>query len=128
MNETVREWLNKAETDYRVAERELAVEHESDYGPVCFHAQQCVEKLIKALLICHEVIPPRTHDLPGLSRLLQSVEPAWNWDDADLTDLTDAAVDDRYPGTVANREDAQQMFDVCTRLRESLLKLLRPPA
>jgi HEPN domain-containing protein len=128
MNETVREWLNKAETDYRVAERELAVEHESDYGPVCFHAQQCVEKLIKALLICHEVSPPRTHDLPGLSRLLQAVEPAWNWDDAELTDLTDAAVDDRYPGTVASREDAQQMLGICTRLRESLLKLVRPPA
>ena len=42
MNDTVREWIDKAETDYRVAERELAVDSESDYGPVCFHAQQCV--------------------------------------------------------------------------------------
>ena len=128
MNETVREWLNKAETDYRVAERELAVEHESDYGPVCFHAQQCIEKLIKALLISHEVIPPRTHHLPALSRLLESVEPTWSCEDAELTDLTDAAVDDRYPGAVASRDDAQQMFGICTRLRESLLRLLSRPA
>ena len=128
MNDTIREWIGKAETDYRVAERELAVEHEFDYGPVCFHAQQCVEKLIKALLIRHEQIPPRSHDLPGLSRLLRSVEPAWNWDEAELTDLTDAAVDDRYPGTVASREDAQHMFDLCRRLRQSLLTLLGPPA
>jgi hypothetical protein len=34
MNDTVREWIDKAETDYRVAERELAVDSESDYGPV----------------------------------------------------------------------------------------------
>ena len=47
---------------------------------------------------------------------------------AELTDLTDAAVDDRYPGTVASREDARQMLGVCTRLRENLLKHVRPPA
>lgn len=124
MNDTIREWIDKAETDYRVAQRELAVEDEPDYGPVCFHAQQCVEKLMKAVLIRHEVIPPRSHDLPTLARQLQLVEPTWAWDEAELTDLTDAAVDDRYPGTVASRQDAEQMLNLCGRLRESLLKLM----
>jgi HEPN domain-containing protein len=127
MNGTVQEWIDKAEKDYRVAERELAVEGESDYGPVCFHAQQCVEKLFKALLISHAVIPPRTYHLPALSALLQSVESTWSWDEAELTDLTDAAVDDRYPGTIASREDALQFFDTCTRLRVRLLALLIGP-
>lgn len=35
-----------------------------------FHAQQAVEKALKALLMFHDVEYPRTHDLRGLAALL----------------------------------------------------------
>ncbi len=124
MSEIVREWFNKAEGDYGVAGRELAVENLTDYGAVCFHAQQCVEKLIKGILVSHNVVPPYIHDLVRLGRMLHEAEPTWSWDEAQLADLTDAATDDRYPGASATLEDAQEMFDLCTRLRESLHRLL----
>ena len=48
MNETIREWVAKAEADYATAQRELCVKSSPNYDGVCFHAQQCVEKLMKA--------------------------------------------------------------------------------
>ncbi len=51
MNATVREWVSKAEGDYRTAERELHPAGTPNFDAVCFHAEQCAEKLMKALLI-----------------------------------------------------------------------------
>ena len=49
MNEVAQEWINKAEGDYLTATRE-ADASPPNYDAVCFHAQQCIEKLLKALL------------------------------------------------------------------------------
>jgi len=51
MDATVSEWVAKAEGDYRTAERELHPTGTPNFDAVCFHAEQCAEKLIKALLI-----------------------------------------------------------------------------
>ena len=47
MNDTVKEWIQKAEKDYATATRELAALEQPNYDAVCFHAQQCIEKLMK---------------------------------------------------------------------------------
>ncbi len=44
MNDLVREWIEKAEGDYRVALRESQVTDEPSWDAVCFHAQQSIEK------------------------------------------------------------------------------------
>jgi len=59
-----REWVEKAEEGYRVARRERQAKPPA-YSAVCFHAQQCVEKYLKALLQEHESAFSRTHDLCG---------------------------------------------------------------
>ncbi|MBI2190739.1 MAG: HEPN domain-containing protein [Planctomycetes bacterium] len=51
MNETVREWIAKAQGDYATASRELQVKENPNFDAVCYHAEQCVEKLMKGLLI-----------------------------------------------------------------------------
>lgn len=48
MNATIKEWVDKATGDYHTASRELQVSHEPNFDAVCFHAQQCIEKLMKA--------------------------------------------------------------------------------
>lgn len=73
MNDTVNEWISKAEGDYATARRELRAAESPNFDAVCFHAQQCIEKLMKALLIRLGVVPPKTHDLVILDRLLTPV-------------------------------------------------------
>jgi HEPN domain-containing protein len=124
MNATVKEWLDKAEKDFATARRESAATINPNYDAVCFHAQQCVEKLMKGLLIHLEVIPTKTHDLAYLNQLLAPVCPDWSWPLAELRFLTRAAVAFRYPGEAADREDAQQALQIATGLREKLLALL----
>ncbi|MGH9448212.1 MAG: HEPN domain-containing protein [Terriglobia bacterium] len=70
MNATVREWVDKAEVDYATAGRELLATEFPNFDAVCFHAEQAVEKLMKAMLIHLGVTPPRTHDLVVLGGLL----------------------------------------------------------
>lgn len=81
MSATVNEWIAKAQADFAVAGRELAVTVDPSFDAVCFHAQQCIEKLMKALLIRIGVTPPRVHDLNELSRLLTTAYPGWSWPD-----------------------------------------------
>jgi HEPN domain-containing protein len=124
MKETVKDWFAKAEADYRTAGRELGAEESPNYDAVCFHAQQCVEKLMKAALLHLEVVPPRTHDLVHLDRLLAPVHPGWSPAVEDLRLLTRAATLCRYPGESADREDAEDAKNTCRRLREKLLPIL----
>lgn len=61
-----------------------------------FHAQQAVEKGLKALLCLHGIIYPRTHDLEELHLLLHDQNiavPCWS---EDFIGLTDFAVQYRY--------------------------------
>lgn len=124
MNATVKEWVAKAEGDYRTAERELRPTDTPNFDAVCFHAEQCVEKLMKALLIHLNAIPPRTHDLVALDRLLAPVCQNWSWPVKELRLLSVAAVDVRYPGDSADQREASEALDICNRMRIKLLSLL----
>jgi HEPN domain-containing protein len=44
------EWVAKAENDFATALRESRVRKNPNYDAVCFHAQQCAEKYLKARL------------------------------------------------------------------------------
>jgi HEPN domain-containing protein len=50
MNPITNEWIDKAEGDFATAQRELQVVNDANYDAVCFHAQQCIEKYLKARL------------------------------------------------------------------------------
>ena len=123
MNDTVKEWVEKAERDYATAKRELAAVDQPNYDAVCFHAQQCIEKLLKGLLIHLGSIPTKTHDLAYLGQLLSQIFPGLDWPVEDLRFLTRAAVAFRYPGESADREEAALSLDIATRLRAKLLSL-----
>ena len=70
MNALSAEWVEKAESDYRAAEREMRVRKEPSYDVVCFHAQQCAEKYLKAALLEHQLPFRRIHDLEVLLDIL----------------------------------------------------------
>ena len=123
MNEVVREWIDKSEGDYLTATREVQADP-PNFDAVCFHAQQCVEKLMKAALIVRGQVPPKTHDLTVLSGLLASIDPQWNWPVEQLRLLSRSAVICRYPGESADREEAEAALEISKAMREHLLSLL----
>ena len=66
----IKEWVGKAEGDYRAATHLFTAEDATTYDAVCFHAQQCVEKYLKAILVDHSLPVPKTHDIGKLFGLL----------------------------------------------------------
>ena len=125
MNDAVRPWLEKAQGDWLVMQK-LAADPQPEFAAaICFHAQQCVEKLMKALLIAnHRLDPPKTHNLRYLSRLIREVLPDWEADNEELYQLSFGAVTTRYPGDEAIEEDATWCRETAERLRAELLGLL----
>lgn len=72
MKEITRDWLLSAEMDLRSIGRMLDDEF---LAPVaCFHAQQCVEKSLKAILEERGVYYPKTHDILRLYGLVSGAE------------------------------------------------------
>lgn len=69
MKPITQEWVNKAEGDFATAQRELQVQHMPNYDAVCFHAQQCIEKYLKAYLQEENIAFTKTHDLSVLLNL-----------------------------------------------------------
>ena len=124
MNNTVEEWVRKAKADFATAAREIRAEDNPNFDAVCFHAQQCVEKLMKALLTHRGAVPPRAHDLVHLDRMLSQACSEWSWPVEELRFLSRAAVAFRYPGESAEREDAAEALRLADRMRKRLLSLL----
>lgn len=120
MNETVREWLDKASADFRTARREFEAVDSPNYDAVCFHAQQYVEKLMKAIMIQNRVVPPRTHNLARLSGLVEPLCPGLDLAIEDLNHLTTLGMAVRYPGESADCNDAEEVLQICGRLRDVL--------
>ncbi len=75
MKPLTQEWVIKAEGDFITATRELAVEKDPNYDAVCFHAQQCAEKYLKACLQEEDSPSGKTHNLTDLLDQLLPFEP-----------------------------------------------------
>lgn len=65
-----REWLLKADNDLTNASHTLKLGASCPTDTVCFHAQQCVEKYLKAVLVLEGIDFPKTHDLETLLSLV----------------------------------------------------------
>ncbi|MFM9100113.1 MAG: HEPN domain-containing protein [Cyanobium sp.] len=91
---------------------------------VVFHAQQCVEKLLKARLIQLGQPVDKIHDLAALSRQLEAVDGQWSWDAEALSDLSSGAVLARYPGFKTSAEEEAELVQIASGLREALRILL----
>ncbi|MFN2455215.1 MAG: HEPN domain-containing protein [Pyrinomonadaceae bacterium] len=118
MRPIAREWVDKAEGDFATAERELCATSNFNYDAVCFHAQQCAEKYLKARLQEADIAFGRTHDLSILLDTVIIVEPAWEALRTDLQSLTAFAVAYRYPGDSADEADAREALAWCANVRQ----------
>lgn len=67
------------------------------FDTVCFHAQQCAEKYLKALLLQAGSESPRTHDLRLLLQRLPA-DLAVLFRMEDMVELNRYSIEARYPG------------------------------
>lgn len=122
--EILREWVVKAEHDLLAASHLLGLGTEAPTDTICFHAQQCIEKYMKAVLIAEGTDFRKTHDVDILLlQLPRSKRP--NLTEAEISTLTDYAVGPRYPGfddlTIA---EARRAVALARRIRRELRRHL----
>ncbi|MCE1253222.1 MAG: HEPN domain-containing protein [Anaerolineae bacterium] len=116
-------WIERAEEDYLLAVASLRRKQPLTYGAT-FHAQQCCEKYLKALLIKNKVDFPRTHDLAALNSLCSKNSLFLTIKDDDLEYLSAFAVEARYPGTTLTYEEAKEALTIARRIRKQIRKYL----
>jgi HEPN domain-containing protein len=125
MADPVSEWVAKAEEDYQVALSLRRVRRYKPHSSVCFHAQQCIEKYLKAILEMDGATIRKVHALPALldqcargHAILAPMRP-------DVVRLFAYAVEFRYPGESASLEDAKEAVLIMKRSRSELCQELK---
>jgi len=113
----VKEWIYKAEEDFEAAILLARKKRKPVPDVVCFHAQQCIEKYLKAYLIKNEIEPPQIHDLLRLNRLCIEVDREFEVISEKLEILNAYAVNFRYPGEAATVEEAKEALENAKDIR-----------
>ena len=117
----IREWVAKAENDLKNAAHTLKLGEDCPTDTVSFHAQQCVEKYLKAYLVLKGIDFSKTHDvgklvtlLPEAVRLGLTVE--------EQRRLTSYATVTRYPGDYEpiSLSEAKQAVRISRRVRRDM--------
>jgi HEPN domain-containing protein len=124
MNPLTRDWVKKAENDFKVASQILRRRKEIVPDAACFFCQQCIEKYLKARLVEAGLVFPRTHDLLQLLNVCIQVEPLWATYTKTVDAMSDYAVDFRYPGHTASLREAKVALKHCRTLRREVRQSL----
>jgi HEPN domain-containing protein len=93
MKKEAEAWLKISAEDLQSAE--VLIERKL-FRPACYHAQQSVEKSLKALLIDHDIDTPRTHNLLDLNNAVKKLGYATALTDEDAVYLS-SIYRARYP-------------------------------
>src|SRR5262249_14532900 len=127
MKRTTREWIRKAEDDFRAA-GVLARAGEPLHDQVCFHCQQSGEKYLKGLLEELSLSISKTHDLEDLLAKLLAHHPSLNGCRRGLRFLTGFAVEPRYPLLRTTKRQARSALSWCGKVRGACRKILGLPS
>lgn len=121
MNNTdiAKEWFSYAISDYQAASYLMSMKPKP-MEIICYHCQQCVEKLLKGYIALNGGEILKTHDLITLNKICIECNFAFNDIKAQCIDLTDYGVQTRYPFNVdlvesdvkSALEDAKKVIDL----------------
>ncbi|MBI3533929.1 MAG: HEPN domain-containing protein [Deltaproteobacteria bacterium] len=90
-----------------------------------FHAQQAVEKILKAVLTFYEVEFPKTHDLTALAEYFQSSNIVLPFLIDELETLTPYAVTMRYDDEIETEIDRQGVYRFIISIRSWAEKIIQ---
>ena len=118
-------WVHRAEEDWLLARSALRRKVPLTYGTT-FHAQQCAEKYLKALLVSRRQAFPRTHDVIALYDLCLRNSLRVPVDADKLERLAAYAVQIRYPGEDPTPDEARVALQIAQEVRRWARAVLRP--
>ena len=90
---------------------------------VVFHAQQSIEKTLKAYIEEHDIFLPKTHDLIRLCKL-----SALNFSDEEIEiieTLNDLYINARYPGETGLLPDGKPSLTDCEKFEHSAKQIYK---
>ena len=125
--------IDEAERLLRLARRDfqafaiLGSHPEAPLASVCFHAQQCAEKALKAVLTARQVYFRYTHDLEELTNLLTSAGITPPFTAGELIRLTPSAVELSYDEGIPllTREEAGAIATRTLAWAEALVTIVQ---
>jgi HEPN domain-containing protein len=116
MKRATAEWIERAEGDWKVAQRELQAAAPV-WNVVCFLVQQCAEKYLKAFLEEQTIPFGKTHDLVVLLDLSGGQLPELDAIKSRLAYLSPFAVTAGYPGVQTNQQAAEDTSQIAEQVR-----------
>lgn len=124
-DEYLKNWLFRAEEDIAVIDSLNNTDPVLYASTICFHAQQAVEKFLKAFLVYHNIDFPRTHDVDFL--LLECKKIDSKDFNVDLGSLSDFGVNIRYPDDfyIPDKEETVQSRDVAHAIQGIVEKKIK---
>lgn len=114
----MKNWITKAENDLKTAKDELNTEGYAT-DTICFHAQQCVEKYLKAYLVLNNKEFRKTHNIAEILNLCINKNPSFEYlKDLMIHELTVYATELRYPEFfhIPSQKEAQSLLRWLKRL------------
>lgn len=124
MKKTTAEWIAKAEIDFAICKRESVLKPVFP-GEVCFHAQQCIEKYLKAIMSETGGAIKKTHDLLHLvQQCLHKLSDLAKFV-VEFKEISVFAVESRYPGLEATMSEAKKSLKVAEAVRKIVRNHLR---
>jgi Uncharacterized conserved protein related to C-terminal domain of eukaryotic chaperone, SACSIN len=121
--ETIKKWILKAENDLKIAKDEMLTENPAT-DAICFHAQQCVEKYLKAYLISKDKEIIKTHDILFLIKQCLLIDNEFNYLlELNADSLTSYAVEIRYPEEFyfPSFEEAKEAIEICEKVKQFII-------
>ena len=97
------------------------------YDLIWFHAQQCIEKYLKAWLQEANLPVPRTHNLIELLNLIVPTRPEWRAWRLDFERFKPHAVEVRYETYSATKADVEHAMYICAEVRHAIRATLQLP-
>ncbi|MFA6598767.1 MAG: HEPN domain-containing protein [Ignavibacteriaceae bacterium] len=121
----VKKWINYAEEDLRLAKHSLTLESGCPFRLTAYHAQQCAEKYLKALLVFHQIDFPYTHSITRLLEICSGIINTNELTEAEI--LTPFAITTRYPGEdeEVTKEEALDAIRIADLVKEKVILQLK---
>ncbi len=108
-----KDWVIMAEKDLKSAK--ILFEHDADYGIVCFHCQQAIEKCLKGYLIFKSGELVEGHSLVNLCKKSARYQGSFEYFLKDCSFVNVFYIETRYPAEdpiSVTREDAEECFRI----------------
>jgi HEPN domain-containing protein len=118
-------WIEIAEEDLLLAKHAFSLKSNIPYRLICYHAQQCAEKYIKAFLVSKFIDFPYTHSINALIKLVPQEFNLITTLESAFT-LTNYAVARRYPGEYQDikKDDAINSVKLAELVKKNICELL----